>query len=85
MEGPPFLVEAWERPVEEKSPLPFPVEGVGTGPMHDKCCLCWLEIAVNCCIACFFNTSITDALNTGNTEHGRPSAKRQKGKNAAAA
>ena len=33
MEGQPFLVEARERPVEEKSPLPLPVEGAGTGPM----------------------------------------------------
>ena len=32
MEGQPFLVEARERPVEEKSPLPLPVEGAGTGP-----------------------------------------------------
>ena len=33
MEGQPFLVEARERPVEEKSPLPLPVEGAGTGPL----------------------------------------------------
>ena len=33
VEGQPFLVEARERPVEEKSPLPLPVEGAGTGPI----------------------------------------------------
>ena len=49
--------------------------------MHDKCCLCRLEIAVNCCVTrsfCLhFHHWRIDPSNSGNTEHGTPSAKRQ--------